>query len=631
MKHLRLVRSVWLWFALILLLPAVGEGVHLVREHRASLASVPQGDLPYLKPDQPISARVADLLRRMTLEEKVGQMMQVSSGQIRDYPALVKSYGLGSVMSGGDDKPSSNNPGAWRRMVDGFQSQALRTRLHIPLIYGFDAVHGANDVKGATIFPHNIGLGATRDPKLVELIGRAVAEESAGTGVRWTFAPAVSVARNIRWGRTYESFGEEPQLVSQMGAALVRGFQGRSLSAEPTSVLASAKAFIGDGDTRDGLDRGDTQATVAELRRVDLLPYVSAVKRAVGSVMASFSSVNGIPNHANGELLTGVLKHELGFRGFVVSDWDAINGADGDFNAVTLEDVKRAVDAGVDMIMIGGDDPARIRDFLRQGVEAGVIPMSRVDDAVSRILRVKLEMGLFEHPYSDPKLGASIGSRAHRALARRAVRESLVLLKNQGGILPLAKRGSILVAGKSADDVGLQSGGWTISWQGASGATTPGTTILQAIRRAAPAAKVDYSRDGSAVAGHSVAIVALGEQPYAEWHGDRPQPDGLGLDPADRSTLARVAKSGVPTVVVLVSGRPLVITGQLGSMRALVAAWLPGSEGEGVADVLFGDARPIGKLPQSWPASAAQIGVHPGDKGYHPLFPFGFGLTYPVR
>ncbi|MGZ4462467.1 MAG: glycoside hydrolase family 3 protein, partial [Gaiellaceae bacterium] len=315
MKHLRLVRSVWLWFALILLLPAVGEGVHLVREHRASLASVPQGDLPYLKPDQPISARVADLLRRMTLEEKVGQMMQVSSGQIRDYPALVKSYGLGSVMSGGDDKPSSNNPGAWRRMVDGFQSQALRTRLHIPLLYGFDAVHGANDVKGATVFPHNIGLGATRDPKLVELIGRAVAEESAGAGVRWTFAPAVSVARNIRWGRTYESFGEAPDLVETMGAAAVRGLQG-SAPADPTSVLACAKHYVGDGGTKGGVDQGNTECDEATLRKIHLPGYVAAIKEGVGSIMASYSSWNGKKMHGHRYLLTDLLKGELGFRGF---------------------------------------------------------------------------------------------------------------------------------------------------------------------------------------------------------------------------------------------------------------------------------------------------------------------------
>ena len=581
-----------------------------------------------VKPEEPISARVDDLLRRMTLDEKIGQMTQVSSSQLAGSPSLVETYELGSVLSGGDDKPSSNNPAAWRRMVDSFQSQALRTRLHIPLLYGFDAVHGANDVVGATIFPHDIGLGATRDPKLVERIGRAVAEESVGSGVRWTFAPCVCVARTIRWGRTYESFGEDPALVSQMGAALIKGLQGNHVSAAPTSVLATAKHYAGDGDTLGGVNAGNAQVSMAQLRRIDLPPYVAAVKDGVGSVMVSFSRVNGLPMHANGKLLTDVLKHELGFKGFVVSDWDGINWADGNPQSLTPADVSRSINAGVDMAMLGSDDPAGFQSMLKQEVENRHVPMSRIDDAVRRILTVKFELGLFEHPYADARYAKTVGSAAHRALARQAVRESVVLLKNQGGILPLSKHARIFVAGKSADDIGLQSGGWTISWQGSSGNTTLGTTILQGIRRDAPKANLDYSEDGSGAEGHDVAVVVIGEEPYAESAGDRPPPDTLGLDGADLATLARVKASGVPMVVVLVSGRPLIVSDQLPEMRALVAAWLPGTEGQGVADVLFGDYKPSGKLPQSWPATPAQIGVHPGDKSYHPLFPYGFGLTY---
>jgi beta-glucosidase len=578
---------------------------------------------------RPISARVDALLRRMTLEEKIGQMTQVSSGRLAASPSLVTTYALGSVLSGGDDKPQhGNTPAAWRAMVDGFQAQALRTRLHIPLLYGFDAVHGANDVAGTTIFPHDIGLGATRDPKLVERIGRAVAEESVGSGVRWTFAPCVCVARNIRWGRTYESFGEEPALVAGLGAALITGLQGKRVSAAPASVLATAKHYVGDGDTLGGVNAGDAQASMAQLRRIDLPPYVTAVAHGVGSVMASFSGIDGVPMHANGPLLTNVLKRELGFKGFVVSDWDGINGADGNPSTLSAADVSRSINAGVDMAMLGSDDPAAFQSLLKQEVESRDVPLARIDDAVRRILTVKFELGLFEHPYTDTRYARTIGSTAHRALARQAVRESVVLLKNAGGVLPLAKTAKILVAGKSADDIGVQSGGWTISWQGAAGRTTSGTTILEGLRRDAPQAKIDFSENGSGAKGHDVAVVVVGEQPYAESAGDRQAPDTLGLDDADLATLAQVKASGVPMVVVLVSGRPLIVTAQLPAMRALVAAWLPGTEGEGVADVLFGDAKPTGKLPQSWPATPAQIGVHPGDTGYHPLFRYGFGLTY---
>jgi beta-glucosidase len=492
------------------------------------------------------------------------------------------------------------------------------------MIYGIDAVHGHNAVRGATLFPHNIGLGATRDPALVQRVGRAVAEEVAGTGIDWSFAPCLCVARNDRWGRTYESFGETPELPTAM-TSFITGLQGGTPGGDPASVLATAKHYLGDGGTTGGVDQGNTQLTEAELRAIHLPPFKEAVKRGVGSVMLSYSSWNGVRSHAHKYLVTDVLKGELGFTGFVVSDWAAVDQLDGQ-TGFTGAEIATAVNAGVDMVMVP-HDYKKFLSLLRGEVTAGRVSMARIDDANRRILTKKFQLGLFERPLTDRSYTSTVGSAAHRTLARQAVRASQVLLKNDGNILPLPKTGKLFVAGKSADDIGNQSGGWTLGWQGRSGPVTEGTTVLQGIRSAvADSSRVTYDRYGNGIDGsYTAAVAVVGETPYAEMRGDRP--DGMGLDQEDLQTLARLKASGVPVVVVLVSGRPLDIAAQLPDWKALLAAWLPGTEGGGVADVLFGDHAPTGKLPMTWMRSASQQPVNDGD-GKSPLFPYGHGLTY---
>ncbi|MEV5883900.1 glycoside hydrolase family 3 N-terminal domain-containing protein [Streptomyces sp. NPDC052020] len=579
--------------------------------------------LPYQDPSLPVADRVADLLSRMTVDDKIGQMTQIEKDALVPRSDLA-TYRIGSVLSGGDSTVSPNNAQTWADTYDSLQRTALGTPLGIPMIYGIDAVHGHNAVRGATIFPHNIGLGATRDPALVQRVGRAVAAEVAGTGIDWSFAPCLCVARNDRWGRTYESFGETPEVPSAM-TTFVTGMQGEALGSGPASVLATAKHYLGDGGTTGGVDQGDTQLSEAELRAVHLPPFKEAVRRGVGSVMLSYSSWNGVKSHAHSYLVTDVLKGELGFSGFVVSDWAAVDQLDGQ-SGFTAAEITRAVNAGVDMVMVP-HDYKRFLSLLRGEVSAGRIPMARVDDANRRILTKKFQLGLFERPYTDRSLTPGVGSAQHRALAREAVRESQVLLKNDGGVLPLAKNARLFVAGKSADDIGNQSGGWTVGWQGRSGAVTEGTTILQGIRAAVTdPSRVTYDRYGNGVdGGYTAAVAVVGETPYAEMRGDRP--GGMGLDQEDLQTLAKLEASGVPVVVVLVSGRPLDIADRLPAWKALLAAWLPGTEGGGVSDVLFGDHAPTGKLPMTWMRSASQQPINDGD-GKTPLFPYGHGLTY---
>ncbi|GIE94567.1 glycoside hydrolase family 3 N-terminal domain-containing protein [Paractinoplanes rishiriensis] len=596
-----------------LLAVAVLVGVRPMMERSATSA-----DLPYLDPALPVAERVDDLLARMTVADKVGQMTQaeragVSSGEITEYR-------LGSVLSGGGSAPRTNTPAAWADMYDDFQRGALATPLKIPILYGIDAVHGNNNVHGSTIFPHNIGLGATRNPALVERIGAATADEVIGAGQDWTFAPCVCVARDDRWGRTYESFGEDPALVAEM-TSVITGLQQR--------VLATAKHYVGDGGTTGGDDQGDTALTEAQLREIHLPPFRAAVERGVGSVMVSFSSWNGDKLHGHKFLLTDVLKTELGFTGFVVSDWAGIDQLDGK-EGFTRAEVVTAVNAGLDMLMVPRDWQEFV-GYLTEAVESGEIPMSRVDDANRRILTQKINIGLFEQPYADRSFAETIGSAEHRTLARQAVRESQVLLKNENDVLPLAKGGGkIFVAGKSADDIGNQSGGWTLTWQGESGDTVPGTTIVEGIRQAVGSGtQITYARDGAGVdTTYRAAIAVLGETPYAEYEGDRPA--GLGLDDEDRAVLARLRAAGVPVIVVLVSGRPMDIAAEVAGWDALVAAWLPGSEGAGVADVLFGDHAPTGRLPMTWPKSPGQQPVNRGD-GKTGLYAYGYGLTFADR
>ncbi|HEX3480361.1 MAG TPA: glycoside hydrolase family 3 N-terminal domain-containing protein [Kofleriaceae bacterium] len=577
---------------------------------------------PYKDPSQPIATRVNDLMSRMSLDEKLGQMTQAERGSITS--AQITQFRIGSVLSGGGSAPSTNTATGWADMYDGFQNGALATPLGIPMIYGIDAVHGHNNVVGATIFPHNIGLGATRDTALVQNIGRAVAEEVSGTGIDWDFAPCLCVARNDRWGRTYESFSEHTDVVSSM-TTIITGLQGSSLSA-PGSVMATAKHFVGDGGTTGGVDQGNTQLSEADLRAIHLPPFQAAVQRGVGAVMISFSSWNGVKMHSNQFLITSVLKGELGFSGFVVTDWNGIDQIDGQ-TGFTAAEVDTAINAGIDMVMV----PTAWQNFisvLRSEVQAGRIPMSRIDDANRRILTKKFELGLFERPLTDRSFTSTVGNAAHRTLARQAVRESMVLLKNANNVLPLATANTkIFVAGKSADNIGFQTGGWTISWQGGSGATTPGTTILQGIRNTVAASTtVTFNATGAGIdSSYRAAIAVIGETPYAEGMGDRP--GSMSLDSTDLQTLTTLRNAGVPVIVVLVSGRPLDIAAQLPNWSALVAAWLPGTEGQGVADVLFGVAKPTGKLPMTWMNSVSQQPINDGD-GQTPLFPFGFGLSY---
>ena len=555
---------------------------------------------------------VESLLREMTLEEKVGQMTQADRQYLRS-EADIRTHVLGSLLSGGGSAPADRTAPGWAEMYDRYQAQALQTRLGVPLIYGVDAVHGHNNVVGAVIFPHNIGLGCTRDAQLVERVARATAEEVVATGIDWTFSPCVAVARDERWGRTYESFGETPELVSEMAAASVRGYQ--------PLILACAKHYVADGGTSGGRDQGDARLDEPTLRAIHLPPYRAAIAAGVGSVMASFSSWNGQKLHGHRFLLAEVLKGELAFQGFVVSDWGGVDQLPGD--AATK--IESAINAGIDMVMVP-DRYAEFTSTLRSLVQSGRVPQTRVDDAVRRILRQKQALQLSESPNVDRSKLAQVGSDAHRQVAREAVRKSLVLLQNRGRTLPLSKMARIHVAGRNADDVGNQCGGWTISWQGSSGPITPGTTILQGLRAGVlGAGSVSFSADGTGAAGADVGVVVIGETPYAEGQGDR---SDLSLSPADVAAVRAVKRAGVPVVAVLVSGRPLIVDAILDDADAIVAAWLPGTEGAGVADVLFGDAAPSGKLSHSWPRSMAQVPINAGDAGYDPLFAFGHGLTY---
>jgi beta-glucosidase len=565
------------------------------------------------------SPDVEALLAQMTLHEKIGQMTQADESALKDGRA-VRDFFMGSVLSGGDSLPKPNDPATWAQMVDRFQSQALSTRLGIPMIYGVDAVHGDGDVKGAVLFPHNIGLGATRNPDLVQKAARVTAREVAGTGARWAFAPCIAVARDERWGRTYESYGESPELAELLGPAAVRGFQDAPDSEPGTAVLASAKHFVGDGGTFAGMDQGDTRVTEQELRKIHLPGYLACIKAGVGNVMVSYSSWNDAPMHGNKRLLTDVLKGELGFTGFVVTDWAAIDKMSDDYK----QDVEVAINAGIDMVMV----PIHYRDFvadMKELVAAGRIPMARIDDAVRRILKQKVRFKLWERPFTDPALTAQIGSAEHRAVARQAVAQSLVVLKNDKNVLPIQSNARVHLCGFRADDMGVQCGGWSVGWRGHRGAITPGTTIRQGFEQVLGAGRVDFSKDAAGAEKADLVVAVVGEDPYAEGSGDR---DKLELGAEDRALIDAAKRSGKPLVIVLLSGRPLILGDLVNSARALVAAWLPGTEGAGIADVLGGGVKPTGKLPCSWPREMAQIPINVGDPDYAPLFEYGFGLSW---
>ena len=582
-----------------------------------------------------IETRVRSLFEQMTLAEKIGQMAQIEKNSIT--PDAVRDDAIGSVLSGGGGNPTPNTPADWARMVRAFQEAALQSRLGIPLLYGSDAVHGHNNVRGATIFPHNIGLGATRDADLVRRAAQVTARETLATNVHWAFAPAVSVPRDIRWGRTYEGFSEDTELVSQLGVAAVEGLQNGD-----RPVLASVKHYVADGGTSWGttrhydwipgwwrsddpqqwqLDQGDSLLDEATLRAVHLPPYVAAIAAGARNIMISYSSWQGLKLHAHRYLLTDVLKDELGFDGFLVSDWLGAGQLDPDFE----QSLVLAINAGLDMIMVPFKGPEFIA-AVTQAVERGTIPLSRIDDAVQRILRVKLELGLFEQPFGDESLLAAVGSAEHRAVAREAVRKSLVLLKNNRSALPLSRQTPrVLVAGEAADDMGLQCGGWTIEWQGLRGDITPGTTLLAALRQTlSDTANVLYSAEGAFEPGQraEVGVVVLSEPPYAEGEGDR---SDLSLSARDVALVEKMRGQCERLIVVLYSGRPLWIDDVLDTCDAFVAAWLPGTEGQGIIDVLAGDAPFTGKLPVTWTSRVQATQNAPGEVS--PMFSFGYGLS----
>jgi len=578
---------------------------------------------------------VRKLLATLTLEEKIGQMTQPDQMYLKSLDDI-ETYHLGSLLSGGDSDPKSGNDlKSWTDLYDGYQSRALQARPRIPLLYGIDAVHGHNNVIGATMFPQNVGLGATRNPGLVEKAARVTAEEVRATGINWAFGPCVTVPQDVRWGRAYEGYSQSPEVVKMLGAAAIKGLQGARLS-DPLSVIACAKHFAGDGGTVFGtgvargrgsghypLDQGDTRLSDADFRRIHLPGYVATVAEGVATIMPSYSSWNGVKCSASRVLMTEILKEEMGFEGFLISDYAAQKALPGNYK----QQIETTINAGMDMVMV----PDNYREFIQLLTELareGRVPMSRIDDAVTRILRVKFAAGLMDpnrQLLADRSLDQTFGSPEHRAVARECVRQSLVVLKNDRGALPLRKGARIHVAGKNADDIGNQCGGWTIYWQGKSGeVTTGGTTILQGMRKAAGESQVSYSRDGSGAEGAAVAVAVIGELPYAEMMGDR---ENLNLAPEDVAVVTSLKRAGIPVVVVLVSGRPLAIDELLDKADAVVAAWLPGTEGDGVADVLFGQSKPVGKLSFTWPR-ASSTSFHLGDPGYETLFPFGHGLGH---
>lgn len=633
------------------------------------------------KPDRQnkkeIAKKVDAIVLQMTLAEKVGQMTQIDMRLLDDY-SDIKEYHIGSILSGGGAVPKTNSPKAWLDMVNGFQEIAMSDRLGIPLIYGIDAVHGHNNVLGATVFPHNLALGASNDTDLVYRVNKATAVEVAATGIHWTFSPCITIPQDARWGRFYEGFGQTTDIVDGLTEAAVLGYQDRLLEVQNKQVAACAKHFIGDGATVWGtgtrvdgmhhykLDRGDVQLEDKTLREIYLPPYKTAIAADVKTIMASFNSIRGEKCHGSKYILTDLLKDELGFEGFVVSDWAGIDEIPGNYKS----DVINGVNAGIDMFMVPGFMEGQNQQhykvfiqYLIAAVNEGSVSMERIDDAVRRILKVKMELGLFDNPYIDDSYLSEVGSPAHRALAREAVQKSTVLLKNDG-VLPLNNAASITVVGSGANNLGVQNGGWTTEWQGfftpdfdfldfnADGVLTlkeyndqlkkiyedkfdaaawaghfneidadkndnvnrkdfsnfmanrvlqpNGTTIVEGLRQVAPNAKITYDPNANAIAKEDIVIAVVGEYPYAEGFGDDAD---LRMNKADLEILARANTSGNPLIVVLLSGRPLMVHEQLSQWDAFVASFLPGMAGEGIADVLYGRVNPQAKLSFTWPTS----------------------------
>lgn len=603
---------------------------------RAHPAPWPRAASPAAMTDATTEAFVTDLMSRMTLEEKVGQTIQADIGSIK--PEDLLTYPLGSILAGGNSSPGGDERASaqkWVELARAFRAAAAqRPGAKVPLIYGIDAVHGHNNIVGATIFPHNIGLGAARDPDLIRRIGEATALEVAVTGADWTFGPTLAVPQDDRWGRAYEGYSENPEVAQSYAGPMTLGLQG-TLSADhpltPGHIAGSAKHFLADGGTTGGKDQGDFAGSEQELIRTHLSGYPQAIDAGVLSIMASFSSWNGVKHSGNETILTDVLRGPLGFDGFVVSDWNA----HGQLPGCSNESCALAFNAGIDMLMAPDSWKPLYESTLAQA-KSGEIPMARLDEAVRRILRVKVKTGLFND--SRPVEGHlnELGSPEHRALAREAVRKSLVLLKNEGSVLPIRSGARVLVAGH-ADDIGQASGGWTLTWQGTGNTNADfpnGQSIWGGIREAVAAGggQATLSADGSFTQKPDVAIVVFGETPYAEFQGDVDTLDFVPTGPLE--TLKRLKAAGIPTVSVFLSGRPMWTNPEINQSDAFVAAWLPGTEGGGIADVLIGDAagKPrndfTGNLSFSWPKTAKGEPLNVGQPGYDPQFAYGYGLTY---
>ena len=645
---------------------------------------------------------IKSILDKMTLEEKVGQMTQVDKRML-DSNEDIANYFLGSILSGGGAVPEDNTPKGWVKMVNDYQDQALSTRLKIPLIYGIDAVHGHNNVVGATTFPQNIGLGCTNDPDLIKQINYATAVEVAATGLHWTFAPCITIPKDDRWGRQYEGFSESSELVTNLTASAIKGYEESLPNLGGKKIAACAKHFIGDGGTtwdsgtlQEGmhkyrLDRGDTKITEKELREVHLPPYLEAIKAGVKTIMISFNSWNGIKCHGNKFLVNDLLKEELGFEGLVVSDWAGIDEIPGDYKS----DIIASINAGIDLVMVPGslygqNHYKKFIKLLKESVIEGQITMSRIDDAVTRILRVKYELDLFNDPYGNPEYSKYVGDPKHREIARTAVKKSLVLLKNNSNLLPLNKDQKVYLVGSGANNLGMQNGGWTVEWQGrftpdfkildenndnsiqqsemvkfykevynlkyddgstigffskldtdkngkisktefqfyeASSPFQPdGTSIYSAIKSlVTDESLLTYDPRANNLNGDGVIVAVIGEYPYAEGYGD----DGeLSISPFDQAVLNKCYASNKKLIVIMLSGRPLIINKHINNWDSFLAAWLPGMAGEGITDVLYGNYNPTGKLSFSWPKNITQIPIDIMDNNYDPLFEFGFGLSY---
>ncbi len=614
-------------------------------DSESNLGSINPDSWPYQKPvmerDAQAEAKIQNLLNRMTIEEKVGQVIQADIAHIT--PSEAREYNLGSILNGGSSAPGGDNraaPEKWLALADEFWKESTDVSdggVGIPLLWGTDAVHGHSNILGATIFPHNIGLGMANEPDIMEDIGRITAIEMRVTGFDWTFAPTIAVVRNDRWGRTYESFSEDPAIVAAYAPRYVEGFQGKIGSPDFLTnghMIATAKHFAGDGGTVDGIDQGNNVTTEDVLRNQQAAAYPPAIAAGVQSVMASFNSYHGKKLHGHKEMLTDVLVGRMGFDGFVVGDWNGHGQVEGCTNTSCAQ----SFNAGLDMFMAPDSWKGLYETLLKQ-VESNIITEQRLNEAVARILRVKIRSGLFDAglPSSRPYAGdyQLLGSNDHRAIARDAVRKSLVLLKNEQGLLPLNKNSTVLMTGDGAHNIGKQSGGWTLNWQGTDNLREHfpnGSSIYEGFVEALGEDQVFLSENGDYTVKPDVAVVVFGEDPYAEFQGDRLHVDYTSED--GLSLLKKYQKEGIKTVAVFLSGRPMFVNPELNAADAFVAAWLPGTEGAGVADVLVGNENGearfdfTGRLSFSWPRSAVQVEVNVGDENYDPLFAYGYGLSY---